>query len=549
MKDLDHQYKNLLDRWGKVPIRDPFEEAAARAALKPEMEKLAAAYLAAAEATGSQLPILRLLALFELFRSTEVSLQSFRMAAIGKRLRAKWPPHSSDATPTSINSQSGPNSGRPAPRRTFLRSERTDKARTLQIPHPEMEEIKLWNSTSYPQRPLSYENVLLLHCGLVGSDLVIVPDANFSLYAYGEKALASGAIQSAWFSDYSYDPVAMHIEGGLYPPIVRKSARRPIHDCAARLHAAFNDECDPQRLRLVFSQAMEQLDELFDFPTLESHIASFARDRRINAGDVCVVWLPFEFLFRVSLSFLGHSHRRPLVQNVGGVSCALGLVALKYSVMKNHWMSGRDRDRKDPRCVLMAADPTGELNLAEEVRQVARHFPAKNMAVFQSASALDFALFGNAGEILWFCGHGAAARQHVTPDHQFQFLHSGPQFIDRVVSNFEIISVEQHNFESVWLMVMNCCVLGESEMIGSNPIGFMTATYAAGAIACISSLWAVGDDAAVHVADRLAAEIPANYSRTDFPRARALQVALRNCIEENPAETWRFASYALWGLP
>src|SRR5580704_326727 len=296
MKHLDHQYKNLFDRWGKVPIRDPFEEAAARAELKPEMEKLAAAYLGAAEATGSQLPILRLLALFELFRSTEVSMQSFRMAAIGKRLRAKWPPHSSDAGPTSINSPSGQNSGRPAPRRIFLRSERTDKARPLQIPHPEMEEIKLWNSTSYPQRPLSYENVLLLHCGFVGGDLVIVPDANFSLYAYGEKALASGAVQSAWFSDYSYDPAAMHIEGGLYPQIVRKSARRPIHDCAARLHTTFNDECDPQRLSLVFAQTMEQLDELFDFPALESHIASFARDRRINARDVCVVWLPFEFL-------------------------------------------------------------------------------------------------------------------------------------------------------------------------------------------------------------------------------------------------------------
>jgi CHAT domain-containing protein len=551
MKQLDEQYHSLRNRWDRIGAPGPFEEAIARTKLRSEMDELAAGYLALFDTTDATQAVGRLLALFEMFRSPEVSMQSFRMAAIGKRERAKWPLPVSNIQ---ANAKSGiqtadTNSVPAAPRRICLATEIFGTKYPPRKAQYEMEEIEIWNSSSYAQRPLSYENVVLIHCGFVGDDLVTVLDTSFLEFAYGRDAIFNKRVQSKWFSDFGYDPTKLNIEAGFYPPIVRKGARPKLLECATRIHAAFHEESHPRLLQSLFDQQLKQLDELFSFSEIEAQLKFFAGSRRIEVNNVCVAWLPFDFLFRLPLAFLGHSFGRPLVQITGGVSCSISLAATKYSIMKHHWMSGRDFSREAPRCVLFSADPTGELNLEEEIRIVGRQFLAQNCAVFRNASSSEFALFSNAGDVLWFCGHGSAKRQRIDLTDNFQFLLSGPQFADKMVSNLELISTGQHNFESVWLMVMNCCTLGESELIGSNPIGFMTATYAAGAIGCISNLWPVRDDAALDVADKLATSIQENFPRNDFPRARALNIALRNCIEPNPRESWRFGSYALWGLP
>lgn len=549
MRQLDEQYKTLFERWERVPHHDPFAEAVARFKLRPEMEALAADYLAQLDTENSVSCTLRLLGLFELFRSPEVGLQSFRMAGVGKRIRARWPlPTSSAQRDVDIRHAHGASVDTVA-RRVCLRSDIVDPQDTSQSPHHEAEGIEIWNSASYPQEPLSYENVILVHCGFVGDDLVTVLDGNLSLFVYGDDAMSTRSVQSRWFSDYSYDPARMKLGHELYPPIVKKGVRSALLDCASRVHAVFSNEHDPAALKSAFDRVMAQLDDLLSFAAIESYVSLFARDRRVGLNDVCVVWLPFDFLFRLPLAFLGHSLGRPLLRSVGGVSCALSLVTMKYSVMKYHWMRGLNPRGRVPRCVMFSADPTHTLDLNSEVRLVESHFAKQDIAVFRNASSSEFAVFSNAAEISWFCGHGASERQRSASSDQFQFLLSGPQFVDRMVSNFELISTGQYNFEPVWLMVMNCCALGESELVGSNPIGFMTATYASGAIGCVSNLWAIRDDAALIFADELAASIQTNYSRNDFSRARAVNDALRRCIEADPEEAWRFGSYALWGLP
>ena len=525
------------------------EGIAERDALRPEYERIAADYLLLREKRGgSQYLGLKVLRTLDVLRSRDIAVQGVRFAAIGPYTRRPW-----------LDTQCG-HSHTVHPRSGQL-VEATRAMRRSLHPFPMVSEppadtagIDLIIQDASGTDILDLSRVLVLHLGFVGDDLLVALDSNLEVFFYGRDAVHTDRrVRWEAFKEYSYEPLSLEPERLVFGPIRRPGTRTKLLRQAQRLHGLFDADPEASPTPGFFRSIMDEVEKTIGYPHLIDSLQGWANSRGWSLRDICLVILPDEALFTLPLSFLGASSGEPLITRLGGVSIALSLVALKWAAKDYHWYTSPNLSAGTPRCVLFAVPGDGErtLDLQGEIAGVSAGFGAGNCMVVSNPSRADFSFYYSAGDVCWFAGHGeyAPSRGLMMNDTVIPFALTGPVFADAPLTNLDLIATSNWNFKALWLSVMNTCLLGRSLLVGSNPLGFVSALYSVGSIASVGALWPVDNTAATGFAGNLAAQIPPNFHGRDFPRARAVSEALRKAIGGDRERQWFFAPYSLWGLP
>jgi len=91
---------------------------------------------------------------------------------------------------------------------------------------------------------LDFSDVLILHLGFIGDDLVVALDANLSQFVYGERGATERVCYSNAFAEYRYDPLSLNPDNLVLKPHIREGVRPIVLPAAERLHSAFDSETE-----------------------------------------------------------------------------------------------------------------------------------------------------------------------------------------------------------------------------------------------------------------------------------------------------------------
>jgi hypothetical protein len=546
-KEIDRRFNKLeKKRFGG----DAFDLLLDGMRTRNEYEQIAADYLSLS-GKGSKHISLKVLQVLDFVRSRGLSVQGIRFAPIGPRKRSPWRSLPTGKVPSECCQLHKHTQSRKET--TSLRKLRLTPSMSLRPfltpPNP--------NATDFEERDASGTNildlsdVLVLHLGFLGNGLVVALDTNLELFVYGNESSAKNRlVDKHAFRQYGIDPLALKPENIIFGPVVRPNVRNRLVQLANRLHEYF-EKHDEYPSSDFLRDIVVQLEELIGYQDVAESIKQWAISQNRSLANICLIILPDEDLFLLPLSFLGASRGEPLVTNLGGVSVALSLIALKWMVKDYHWTTLPNLSKESPHCTLFTANGDPPLSLNTEIKAVNQAFGPKNCFVLAEADRGSFMQLCTAGDVCWFAGHAEWNPGHGfhVRDANIPFILSGPTFSDGPLTNWDLIATSHWNFKVLWLTVMNCCLLGKSLLVGANPLGFMSALHTVGSIATIAALWPVVDKAAVNFARSMSREIVAHFEKERFPRARAFSEALRKAIGNDIERLWLFAPYVLWGLP
>lgn len=514
-----------------------------------DFETIVADYLALLKnGIGSDRVSLKILQTLDHVRAFDIATQGIRLASIGKALRAPWKDvrtarcHQHHVQHNVSTDAVRLFRGEYKPVHSMYRREPTDRINMTYDP-------QLTSRSTI----MNLDDVLVLHLGLVGDDLVIALDSNLHQFVHGlDSVKGDQKVHSNAFADFSLEEGDLETPKIVFGPVVRSGARKrlvALANLVPTTQAPSSEHLSP---------IMEELEDLVGFSQLDEVVRSWARRRGRSLYDICLIIVPDGELFLLPLSFLGTSSGRPLIVSLGGVSIALSMIALKYSYHNYYYHTRPNMTNGRPRCSAFAADGNPPLDLHREMEVVKAGLGDENVQVIADrATQVDFYRSYSAGEICWFAGHGHwngsttlnIFVNGIPLDQPIPYPISGPVFADGILNHDELITTSNWNFTPLWLTVMNCCVLGGSLLVGGNPLGFMSALYSAGSIAAISAMFPVGDRAAVEFAACLSYSIATHFGANDFPRARALSEAIRRGLDRPTVTIWDFVPYALWGIP
>ncbi len=546
-QSLDEKLEELERNEGGIGRNNLFLRLAHREKVRPRFEDIAENYLnLIGKPTSSKYINLKVLSILELIRSRDIGLQAIRTAPLNKVfLRPPWVKKRIQESSWSSNNDK---------KERVIREFRSDQIQFqrpfMSTPHPNSIELKYFDSTAEYAEKLDLSNILCLHLGFIGSNLIAALDANFNNFVYGPDNKNNKRVQGSSFTDYGFDPIKMDPALIMYGPKIHYDVRSKMVTLANNAHKVF-ERADRHTSKDFFYEMMRQLDSLLESKELISAITVWADNNKCSLKDICLIILPDEALYLLPLSFLGISHGEPLITHIGGVSIGLSLLALKWSITDFHWTTKVNLTAGPPRCTFFGSNGCPRLDLDSEMKAVTKGFQIENVnCVGPTATRDEFFKNFNGGEICWFSGHGSwdISHQIDVGNEYMLFPLSGPVFKDGNLTNWDLISTSIWNFKSLWLTVMNCCVLGKSILVGPNPLGFMSALHTVGSIATISALWPIWDDAAISFAENMSLEIKINFRENNYPRARSLSKAIEKSIKETNSP-WLFGAYALWGIP
>ena len=549
-KDIDRRLENL----SSIPMGPrgavwPFEALIKRLKNRPDQERIAADYLSLPESTSSDQVGLKVLQVLESLRAPEVSRQLLRTAPIGPLKRPVWKPSETPINHRVLSPVHGPTNREavrdfrsgPIPDRPLIQG----KVPVFEqdIVHGEVEGTAV----------LPLDRALALHLGFVGNDLVIALDGNLGRFVYGNKFKETGKVHSSAFRDYGYNHAVLEPGDLIFGPVLRVGVRREILQLTEDLHNYV------ERVRgcpspNVFRKMMRRLEALLAYNKISKAIRHWIGLRDWSLDEVCLVIAPDEALYLLPLGFLGMGRGDPLILQFGGISYALSLMALKWSIKDYHWTVLPNLGT-EARCSFFGAgglEPAQRLDIGAEAEALNRNFGTGNIRLPNGMSSVtSFRKRYSMGDICWFSGHGLwdGRRAIVVEGESIPFPRSGPVFADGVLTNLDLVTTSDWNFKGLWLTVMNSCLLGRSLLVGPNPLGFLSALHSVGSISSIAALWPVLDRVAIRFAEELSRQIVANYHRTDFPRARCLSNAIREMSRKDIDMLCYLAPYGLWGVP
>ena len=546
-QELDEQLSELEKMLGRGG-NHPFESLATRSRVRPRFEKIAKNYLYIATTQNDPRASLRVVEVMEMIRARDIGAHFIRTTPIGPGVRPPWP-------------QKKPSIERPV--RDCYKEYGKGATRGLyrSAINPQMvsntqsqsEKVKLeWQNVT-GNEILGLTNAVILHLAFVGDDLVLVCDSNIELFFYGEESVADRRLKGASFSDYGYNGEQLDPEGIFYGPVVVPDCRQKILELAEKVHAHV-DRTNRSPGPKLWSETFKALDEIVSYKDIMSSLQAWALKRQISLEEVCVVIVPDESLFLLPLSFMGISHGEPLITKVGGVTIGLSLLALKWAAQKYHWYTWPNMSKMFPRCVVFAPgynQLNEKLDTGCETLFICDAFDEKeNVVAVSPASRSEFASLYTAGDICWFAGHGTYDISHyvMVGDERMPLPVSGPAFDDGAITNWDLITTSNWNFTPLWLMVLNCCVVGRSLFQGPNPLGFVSSLYNTGCIATVAPIVPVWDKAANNFARLMSNNIVSYYGRNDFPRARAVRDSIAQAVVQGE-DIWDYVPYTLWGLP
>jgi hypothetical protein len=514
--------------------------------LRPRFEEIASEYMALLRSgRGSQYLPLKILGVFESLRARDIGRQIVRVAPSGYQVRRSW-----DKVRAETHN-----------RTTYQVEKHSHSARALvrnpgafveqPIIRQPLDAVELPQWAGGDQSILDFSEVATVHLGFVGDDLVVAVDSNLELFIYGRESVdGSKKLNPSQFADYGYDPYSMDPERLIYGPILISGVRNKLCSCITHLH---KHEIPPSADLL--REVMAEVEQHLDYDSIIEAIDNWAKSRSKKLQDICVTFLPDEDLYLLPLSFIGIGNATPIVRQVGGVSIGLSLFCLKWEAQNYHWYTYPHLSKDAPKIAFFAADASMKLDLIRELDVIRRTVTDDNnfLAMVQCTRA-EFLANYSVGDVCWFSGHGCFdLRTFEIGGEVLPFPLSGPNFYDGAVTNWELISTSIWNFSPLWLMVLNCCVVGKSVLVGPNPLGFVSAMHNTGSIAVVAAIFPVFDAVSIEFAEHLTKAISQYYNSMKFPRARAFQEAISRTIGENDSLSLencaQVAPYVLWGLP
>jgi len=514
--------------------------------LRPKFEEIASQYMALLQSgQGSKHLPLKILGVFESLRARDIGRQIVRVAPCGYEFRRPW---------NKVQAETHS-------RNTYQVVRQSDSARELvrnpdvfkeqQIIHRPLDAVELHQWAGYDQSILDFSEVVTVHLGFIGDDLVVAADSNLELFIYGRESVdGSKKLNPSQFADYGYDPYTMDPERLIYGPILISGVRQKLHSCITRLHK-FDTPPSADLLQVV----MAEVEQLIDYDSIIEAISNWAKSQSKKLKDICVTFLPDEDLYLLPLSFIGIGNATPIVREVGGVSIGLSLLCLKWEAYTYHWHTYPHLSKDVPKIAFFSADASMKLDLIRELEVIRRTVNDDNnfLAMVQCSKA-EFLANYTVGDVCWFSGHGCFdLGAFEIGGEVLPFPLSGPNFYDGAVTNWELMSTSMWNFRPLWLMVLNCCVVGKSVLVGPNPLGFVSAMHNTGSVAVVAAIFPVFDAMSIRFAEYLTKAISQNYNSMKFPRAKAFQEAISNTIGENDSTSLencaQVAPYVLWGLP
>lgn len=536
-------------------ISGVFERLIARGRLRPRAEQLGEGYLSVVERAASrEVTALKLLEVLDIIRARDVAIQAVRATPTGKQIRRDWP----RASITPLLYRKTANSGRLVFRRP--------KVTTLDRWHifrPCPPGVELGFGQDKHKHPMDFSRVVLLHLAFVGEDLVVGLDANTEAFLYGSEFVCGDrCVRGEAFSEFSYQHEELSPEKLLCVPYRIRNVRYEIQRVMEDLQGAFEvGESFPHSEFL--HEHLTRLYHLLRFDDMLKYLRDWAERNGHSLCEICLVVAPDEILFAVPFGFLLDRNGQPLIRHVGGLAVCLSLVAFKYSVYRYHWMCAPHLSSSTPRCAFfgsMGRPPLDTLDIASEAESVALGFGQPQTFIFSDSSNADFGAsrrsflcWHSSAEICWFAGHGLfdLSRGIQVDKLTVPFPIVGILLHDGAITNLDLISSDAWNFVSCWLVVLNSCLLGRPLIVGSNPLGFLSALYTAGAQSIVSALWPIPDEDALRFAKVFSKEVVSKYQRNAFPRASALRDTIVQLWDERPDCSNPFATvpYFLCGLP
>lgn len=560
----DQRLAELDSEMGPALSRNPITRLMMRADRRPEYERLAVEYLSLFErGEGSRLLALKILRVLDRIRSPDVGLHAIRIAPMGRPKRRPWQSvanrqHDSTRAAMPVSTTDA----------RMLRPCRTGFPERFVAPaDPHAADLACPNMDG--SDILDLTNVLVLHLGFLGDGLLVALDGNIETHFYGSAAVADRCLRGSAFADYDYEPASLNPDRVTLAPRYRAGVRPGIARLADELHSTVerymeklsrreiaSEECR-QMIRACISRVVKEMEELIGYEGIMRSLRQWAGSQGCSLKDLCLVILPDQHLFRLPLSFLGASQSTPLVTTFGGISIGLGMSALKWLAYEHHWYTVPNLSPGGPHCVVFAAEEAPDcqpLDLSSEVDGISAGLGKENCAIWRGrVSRRDFLNTYSAGDICWFAGHGAwePGTALRVEDNIVPFPLGGPHFWDGPLTNWDLLATSNWNFTMLWLTVMNSCTLGNTRLVGPNPLGFVTALRAVGSVSTVAALWPVFNRPAECLGRNLAEQLTASFHGTGFARARALSKAVENTIADSRTrwDEWDVAPYALWGLP
>jgi hypothetical protein len=240
-----------LESTSVVPGGDPFAQLVHRMRLRKDYERVAADYLSLIKKqSGTPHVALKVLQVLEMIRARDIGLGRANFGRRGPEKRQRWSIASfvGDYEPGTLRSKRDAffslrrfleRRRRTTVRlRTFRSSEIPFSPSAWATPNPLA--IDLTTQNVEETEIIDFSNVLVLHLGFVGNDLVLAVDSNLELFIYGPEALATDRrVQSKAFADYGYPSTDLDPKGVLHGPIVRPGLRPLLIAQAERLHGYF----------------------------------------------------------------------------------------------------------------------------------------------------------------------------------------------------------------------------------------------------------------------------------------------------------------------
>lgn len=483
-----------------------------------------------------------LLEVIEVRRSRDIALMNLRIARLGEWRRAPWPTQARECQEENFLSKIKrikQLSDAGAPKRKCVETEFYRESPTYS--YYNSFELENYLSSRKTQRVLNYQNLVSLHFGFAGNDLVMVLDTGLAKFVY-EASLQEGYVLGKSFADYRFDYERVAKSGVSWMKIVPGGKGRSVE-----LLKFSVDQKVPTDV-----QFWTKFNKLFFSDELMDELSRIADNKGIRLSDLCLVLFPSEHLFLLPLPFLSGSGDRLLATHVGGMCVSLSLLAFKWNVQVYHWTV---KVNMDPglRCSFFASKGAGDpLNLQQEREYLCKNFGTESFQYFGEKATRDqFHQHYTEGAVCWFAGHGQFSdtlQLSVESGHAIPFPLSGLLFSDGPLTNLELLATSNWNFRALWLLVLNCCVVGQSVIVGNNPYSFISALHNTGSISTVSCLYEIDDAAAVTFAKHFSSELVQADLEFGWPRARAFSNALRKSLEEIK-DYHRLAPYCLWGIP
>lgn len=200
-QSLDQKLEDLEREAGGIVGNNPFLNLVHREKVRPKFEDIAENYINLLSTPESSKYIgLKILSILELIRSRDISLQAIRIAPIKMFSRSPW-----DKKEIQESSWSSINYKKERVIREFRSEEIQFQRSFMSSCHPNSIEIKHFNSTAEYAEKLDLSNILCLHLGFVGNNLIAALDANLENFVYGLNNKNNKRVQGNSFSDYGFD--------------------------------------------------------------------------------------------------------------------------------------------------------------------------------------------------------------------------------------------------------------------------------------------------------------------------------------------------------